>query len=288
MSIKLKSAFVLIFSGVFFLPAFSQGMSATYHLADDLRNNQQYEDALFHYQRVLYFSEGPFREACHLGIAECYANAGNIEKSLQHYDQAYYHANTDSQANEIMLSKASANLLNGRYTHAMIDLYNVHPSDSSMQSRLHFYTGIAFFGNGQYDSAQVRFRKVLPADDTLGRRSIDSLFELNEKYHRLNPKTARIMSMIIPGSGQLYAGNVKEALNSFTITFGFAYLAINTSVRISIVDGLISVFPWFFRYYMGGYNNAAEIAKKKTKEREAQIYQSIMKVFRNSSAGERP
>lgn len=286
MHLKSKSEIVLIliFSIASFQFAAAQDLVGTIELADYHFEKGQYTTALKHYQRVIYFSDDTLLQQSFLGVAQCHSQLNNVEKARQYYDLAYQNTMDDSLANKIMFEKAISNITNERYQYAQVDIFNIFPRNEQERDRMDFFMGITHYKMDQFDSAQVRFKKVLPPTDTLARHKIDSLFALNTKYQRLNPKTARIMSMIIPGSGQLYAGNVKEALNSFLITFGFGYLTYNTSVNISVIDGFVSVFPWFFRYYLGGYNNAAELTKEKINEREDEVLGSVLQVIRQSKA----
>jgi len=81
------------------------------------------------------------------------------------------------------------------------------------------------------------------------------------------PKVAGVLSIVIPGSGQLYAGDYKNAVNSFLLVAVFAAIGTDMFIRYAWYDSLISVFPWFLRYYTGGYKNAMKIAEQKRTEK---------------------
>ena len=93
---------------------------------------------------------------------------------------------------------------------------------------------------------------------------------------RTNPAIPTTMSIIIPGLGQLYLGDLKSALNSFMLTSGFALLFIHTALEYSLIDAAASVLPWYQRYYQGGYENAGKIALKKREKKLTYEYKKIL------------
>jgi len=89
------------------------------------------------------------------------------------------------------------------------------------------------------------------------------------------------MSRIIPGSGQLYAGDIKNGLNSLLLTGGIALLGVHLYNQYSLFDAIMSAFPWFARYYKGGYHKAFEIAYQKRSIRRDRTYKQILKTIEN-------
>ena len=108
---------------------------------------------------------------------------------------------------------------------------------------------------------------------------IDSLFVVLESIKGPKPKKARILSTFLPGLGQLYAGDIKNGINSFVLTGVLFVLGINTAINLTLLDALMTVAPWFQRYYMGGYNRAENIAAEKFKEKQNRVFLSILSVY---------
>ena len=278
MNKKYYIVFLLIFE--FILTGLKgQNLGQTFEMAQMELQTGEYEQAVSLFQRVLFFSDGPYRDKSFLALAECYSHMHESEKALRFYDLAYDNAESDSLANEILFKKASLKLLERRFMPALGDLFLVTSLSRTDSIRLSLYLGTSYFGLKDFDRAQSYFLQCITPADSSSILKIDSLFHRNEKYHRLNPKAAKIMSIIVPGSGQLYTGHIKEGLNSLLLTGALAVLTVNTMIRLSYLDAMVSVFPWFYRYYAGGLNNAEELAMERIQEHESEIYQALLELI---------
>ena len=269
----------LLISEIFLTGLKGQSLDQTFQLAQTETRMGQYELAISLFQRVLFFSDGPYRDKSFLALAECYSHVKESGKALMFYDLAYDNARSDSLANEILFKKAALKLLEGRFMQALSDLFSITPISHSDSLRLNLYLASSYFGIKNFKLARSYFHGCIPPADSSSKKQIDVLFQRNEKYHRLNPKAAKIMSIVVPGSGQLYSGHIKEGLNSLLLTGGLAWLTFNTMIRLSYLDAIVSVFPWFYRYYSGGLSNAGELANERIREHESEIYHALLEVI---------
>jgi hypothetical protein len=130
-----------------------------------------------------------------------------------------------------------------------------------------------------FPESHQSFLLAFDEKETIKKNKIDSLFIVLESIKGPKPKKARILSTILPGLGQLYAGDIKNGINSFILTGGLIVLGINTAINLTLLDALMTVAPWFQRYYMGGYNRAENIAAEKFKEKQNRVFLSILSVY---------
>jgi TM2 domain-containing membrane protein YozV len=112
----------------------------------------------------------------------------------------------------------------------------------------------------------------------LHKQYLNILKELDH-VNRLNPNTAMILSMIIPGTGQFYAGDIKNGLNSLTITSLFLYFTTRSIITVGVLEGFTTVFPIYFRYYTGGFKRAKAIAQQRKEYRRAEIYNKLLSLY---------
>jgi len=263
----------------------AQTLDETYAFANSLFESNNYAFALKTYERVLFFDKSAqYQSDCYYQLGECNLVLGNYQNAENYYDLAYHNVSDDSLKNEIIFRKVISLLLLQRYNDGLIELFQLGNNLNKEQlQRKQFYLGIAYFGKEQFDKSFDIF-KTLVENDSTALTELDILQNKSQKIEKINPKTARILSMIIPGAGQMYAGDFKSGLNSMALTGGIAVFMLVVAINYSFFDAFLSVSPWFTRYYMGGYEGAEKIAIQKKKEKQTEVYQNVLQVIKRSQA----
>ncbi|WP_259015438.1 tetratricopeptide repeat protein [Emticicia fluvialis] len=259
----------------------AQNLKETFDFANQLYEKRDFDGAANTYRRVIFFDKKEeFRKQCYKNIADCLYATQNFEEAADYYELAFYQQKTDSLKAEILFRKLSCFLLTNNFEYAEIELFSLPENLSESQKRRKtFYAAVLHFSTDRYEEAKKEFISLIDSTDLEAKQKIHELFAKNEKISRLNPKTAQTLSMILPGLGQFYAGDVKNGFNSFLLTGGIitwgVLTAINSAARF---DVFITMVPWFQRYYMGGYNKAAIIAENQKKKRRAKVYNQLLDV----------
>ena len=142
------------------------------------------------------------------------------------------------------------------------------------QARRNFYLGILHFSLEEYDEARDYFLRLAPDSATSAR--IEALFLKNHRISRVSPRKAKRLSMLLPGLGQFYAGDVKNGVNSLLLTSGLLYWGGRLLATGAGIDAVFTVLPWFQRYYSGGYNKAAILAEERKLKRRNVIYNQLL------------
>jgi tetratricopeptide (TPR) repeat protein len=259
------------------LPA--QNLDETIKFADNQFKNKELTNALKTYQRALFFSEG--KETLYLfqQIAEISYLVNDYETAQKYFGLAFNQAENDSLKTELLFNKASCQILNRNYQYALMDLFSVTDSSSKILKRLNFYLGTCYFGLEDFSKASNYFKSCVELKD---REEIDNLFS-KKNLSSPSPKTARILSMIIPGLGQAYSHDLKSGLNSLLLTSGLIALGINISLKYSPVDAVFAIIPWYQRYYTGGFGKASEIASRKRQLNRNRVYTRVLKLTGENS-----
>jgi hypothetical protein len=73
-------------------------------------------------------------------------------------------------------------------------------------------------------------------------------------------KTALLLSLFLPGSGQIYAGNLRRGIMDFLVNLGSGYLLYNAVKQQKYVDASLIFFFLVNRFYLGSLNNAQKSA----------------------------
>ena len=242
-----------------------------------------YKLAAMEYNRAIFFGDDR-QDLLYLKIAESYFHLQNYPLSLAFFDKSYYASSADSIQSEAILGKSFCFILKDQYMLALAELMNLKDSlPVNQEIKASFYTGLAYFGTTDYPKAEAAFSSCLT---TMNKKAdvglINQEFEtISKSRKRYNPTTAWFLSLIIPGSGQLYSGEIKEAANSMVLLGGLIYITIRLSVNYSFFEAAITVLPWFQRYYIGGANRAERYAEETYQHKRYNAYLRILQQIDN-------
>lgn len=131
--------------------------------------------------------------------------------------------------------------------------------NSTPEKRL---VAFSYLFNGQYFNALKEFHGL---DEIL-------VQEIKDFINRPKKSATRAMlfSAILPGTGEIYAGNVKQGVQDFLLTFLSGFLLYNSIKNKKYVDaGIIFSFV-FNRFYFGSISNAGHIAQMTNEKLEVQ------------------
>jgi len=93
---------------------------------------------------------------------------------------------------------------------------------------------------------------------------------------RKSPNAALLLSTIVPGTGQLYAGDPWDALNAFALNAGLGTIIFTAMKNEYYLEAaLLFLYP-FRRYYLGNRDNARIAAEKSNRAADQQFRERIM------------
>lgn len=215
--------------------------------------------AMNEYQRALFFCARDQKADLSLKTAECCFASKDFRRARMFLDSAVHYAENSDFATRCEMKKILSFMMEDNFGYALYHLNNLQVDSSlSAYSTKSLYQGICFFGLEQYDKSYEFFLNSIPKTDTQKRNQLKMLYASAKKMNRPNSSIAMVMSIVLPGMGQVYSGDIKNGLNSFLLLGGMAYLATST-----LVPNPVIVVPFFLKYYLGGIVKAGEAAKKK-------------------------
>lgn len=261
------------------LLVYSQDLKQTFDFANELYEKKDYAGAANTYRRVIFFDkQEEYRKRCYKNIADCLYATQSYEEAADYYELAFYQQKTDSTKAEVLFRKLSCFLILGNFEYGEIELVNIPDKlTNEQQRRKTFYSAILHFSTEKYDESKKEFLALVDTNNIEARQKIEQLFVKNDKISRLSPKKAKVLSIILPGLGQFYAGDVKNGLNSLLLTGGVVTWGILAAIGSPApLDIFITMVPWFQRYYMGGYKKAEVIAENQKKKRRSKVYNQIL------------
>lgn len=268
----------LIFSLLFAIRSNAQKLDEVVSFADQQFGLGNFKLAATEYNRAA-FSGAKGQGLIYLKIAKSYFNLNDYPLSITFFDKSYFASSSDSIQSEAILGKAFCYIVQNQHMQALSELLNLKDSLSADQKiTASFYEGIIYFGLDDYQRAEASFSRCLEEMDKKAKIVlIEEEFDAIRKWRkRYNPKTAWFLSLFLPGSGQLYAGEAKEAANSMALLGGLAYITVKLSVKYTFFEAAITVLPWFQRYYLGGANKAEKYAEEAFLHERYNSYRNIL------------
>ncbi len=258
-------------------PSQGQTISQAYVFGNQEFEAGRFVSAIEVYQRVLFFdSTQTYSPSIYARIAHSLYTEKRYAEAANYYDLAYFSTDVDSLKTAYSLQKIASLLFLKQYSFAEVELLDMDTPlqiPSQEKERL-FYEGLTAYAQGQFSTAEVAF-KGLVSDTT----TVHQLFRKNDRISKINPKKAKVLSMILPGLGQLYVGDVKNGLNSMLLTGGLFYLGLRSALNTTFIEGTLSFLPWVQRYYQGGFQKAERIAQEKIQEKRYELLGEILETI---------
>jgi tetratricopeptide (TPR) repeat protein len=249
--------------------------------ADSQYNRGNYDLALKEYQRVG-FHVGFTDPYLLYKLGNCYLSRGDWVSARNYYDQVIRTATHDSLLVYAEFKKISSLIREKSYKKALINLFGIPDSTYQTSSaEIDLLFAITYFGMEDFSTSKQYFQKMVPKD-SVARAKIDSLFNEKKLIMRPSPNLAYALSMIIPGTGQIYSGRIADGINSFLLNEALVVLSIFVAYEYTILDAIISVLPWYYRYYTGGLENAREGAIEERQRRRSRLYKQTLDIIRES------
>ena len=155
--------------------------------------------------------------------------------------------------------------------------YKYYVKDSSLNKKDAYLFPLVYLQNEDWDNA---YKSMLLQSDSITRRKIDSIWQVNfPAFH--NPKTATILSAILPGSGQCYAGKVGFGLINLLGVAGSGYFLAWHLANHYYAIGAITGGGLFSRFYLGGLKTSRNFVEKNNDKKAFIFKQKISTYWMN-------
>ena len=234
----------------------AQSLEESYTLGCELFDLGDLEGASAVLNRVAYFDEeGIYKSDCYYKLAITHLELQEFGMAFKYYEMAIVSCTDLVKANDLILEKSLELIKQKRFLNALQELYSLYDLSPEQQRLNDYLTATALYGNAEYVEAEKYFLALVETQkDSV---AIDEVFsKIDKKLDPRRPGRARNMSYILPGLGQIYAGNVKSSLNSVVLIGAIGVLYLSTVAEYGLISGIITVLPWLSRYHVGGAENA--------------------------------
>lgn len=228
------------------------------NLAKHLSRTGNPDEAITEYKRFLFFHPDDVRAASiYREIAFAYRSQGLWQDAINTLLNAVQSAEDNEEKSEYQLDLAVTLIAVKNYDLAILETIKVilrTPSGPQYRRAL-FLQSIAYIYQFRWEEAREALKNY-SSDESLN-RYFDEAVNLTQK----SPRTAKILSAILPGSGQIYAGDWKGGLNAFALNGVLGYVTVDSILDGLYVDALLWVYFIFQRYYQGNLYRAGKAAE---------------------------
>lgn len=281
---KSSILFSIVFSVLLLQDAGAQDLKRTEELGDHYFQSGQISEALYTYQRAVFFSPETSDAELLLKIANCFEINSDFDRSVEYFDHAYFAENSDSLKLEILFRKAAAFIKTQNYHFALIELLGIDTEEGSLNDqRKSLYLATSYYGLENYPLSRDYFIKSVPEQNGNAIEQIEQIFSRKRNFSKPNPKLAMWLSVFLPGTGQFYAGDWVAGVNSLLLSGTLVGLTFYMTSLYHPIDAILTVLPWFQRYYQGGFGQAEQLAELKRSRNRNIKYQEILDIIEEAN-----
>ena len=264
--------------------------------AEQLFDARTYNLSILEYKRFLFYQ--PHTEMADFAryrIAQAHYYQGNRGYSRQLFGEfmdtfpkspLYYHA-------QLMLGKT--HLDDGEYATARSAFFRILQAkgDERLQVQAQYLRGWCYLHNRNWFKAISEFRDIrqlrgenrdIGSFDAQLERTAIKLADTTLAGTPLplkSPKLAQLLSTVVPGSGQIYAGKTRNGLISLGINVAFFYLLGDSVADKRYVDA-VGIFLVGSRFYWGNRHNAKKWAMEHNRDLEMDVIEQLKSIERET------
>lgn len=251
----------------------AQGIEQTIHLAEVAFEESRYNEAVSYYQRVIFFDQdGKYDSLTIEGLAWSSYLSGDYDLAAKYFRAlSRVEGATSAEVMEIL-----SLIKQGSFLDAKRSVLALRPRDDAESLNKLVLISLIDFQLGNHEQAQRNFSRL---NEMQQMSYSEEVYQQVKKLEKKTKVKAILLSAFIPGAGQVYSRHYKEGFNSMVTITAFGTFYILTIHNYGLAAGLISVLPWFQRYYVGGMNSAADLLQDYKDEQFDLLYNELVKNY---------
>ena len=251
-------------------------------LADHFAKLGNYEAAITEYKRFIFFHPNDIQAATvYHKIGFAYREQGLWQDAILAIRNAVLHADDKDTKSEYQLNLAVVLLASQNYDLARLELIKIalrNPS-GTLHRRALFLQAVAFIYQFRWEEAQ----KILSKETLLryatdsSNEVLDTLFNIAINQKKKSTRVAQVLSAILPGTGQIYAGNWRGGLNAFLLNGALGFVAVDGIFDQNYLDAFMWTYYIFLRYYRGNVSRAGRAVDEFNENASRRAADNILK-----------
>jgi tetratricopeptide (TPR) repeat protein len=228
-----------------------------YKYALNLYQRGEYYDCITELKRLIFFdvSRSYSYEANYL-IGSCYKRGAKIDDAIQHFSVSLMFTKNPGEIYNSKIEIIKCNILR-RTTPAALQILHDMEKDERFKdksSELIYWEGWVYIFEDNWGKAAETFARI---DENHPLKKLSA--ETAEKKYSMS--FAKVISYILPGSGQIYTGHILPGFLSLGWNGILIYFSVHSFYAERIFDGFITT-GFFFRFYKGNIENTEKFVKQ--------------------------
>lgn len=246
--------------------------------AERLANEGKYYSAITEYKRYMFFNPECKSYALYkIGIL--YRKMQEWQKAIDNLSESVSYEKDKKVAEEKRIILGTTLIASGNYNLARLEFIKVYEYSEFNMNRLRalYFSGIAEVYAYDWDSANESFRRYYSECDPSKIQKIESILDdVRNSYKSI--RLAQIFSTIIPGTGQIYAGDMRNGINAFVLNGMLIFFTINSLNKKDYKDALLISSVLLYRYYTGNIYHAGEAVRRYNNEVNRNVSKKILQI----------
>jgi tetratricopeptide (TPR) repeat protein len=279
---RILNRIYLYFLTLITIPLYGKDMAL--NLADRFFDLDFYEEAITEYKRYIHFNAATGEESyAYYKIGLAYRNEHNLKKSLEALEASAQAATRDSVREERKIDIAVTYIAEGKYDKAKFIFLKLLSFSKIPETKrkASLFLSVAYLYTYQWESARDALKIYFEEEgNSVFAESLDSLLSAAEDMNYKSPTTAKWLSTFIPGTGQMYAGNVGDGINAFLLNSANIYFIIYKLLKEEYGNAYIIYFFLFRRYYFGNIYHARKEAIEYNRKLNEHTADSVLTLLR--------
>ncbi len=260
---------------------FAQDMlSVQMDYANNLFESKLYFDAVTEFKRLQFFDSNKMYEYdSNLKIGVSYKKGAKFDKAVEHLTKSINSARSEDERFEAEIELVKANILRKTTDNALNIISQLEGKYITRQKRneLYYWRGWTYMFADNWKMAAFEFDRIDPNHEL-------KILSQNVEGDKYSESLATILSIFIPGSGQIYTGRYLSGLMSLGWNVLWGYTVFNAVDAERTFDAAIVTGLLWERFYRGNIQNAKNFAK----EENIKIANKALRYLQNDYTGKKP
>ena len=252
-----------------------------YRYAEQLFKSGDYQPARREYKRLLFYRpDTAFTDVANYRIAQSYyyQNEPDRAERLFHEFSAIHPNSPLRFQSQLMLGQLHFDA--GEYSQARSSLFELlrASTEPEVVAAAHYLRGWCYIHTTDWNKAISELRQVNTSQ--MGVFRVKKASELADTLlaetplPSKSPQVAGWLSTVVPGSGQLYVGKVKEGIFAAALSGTFIYLAVD-AIRDRRYIGCAGISLVGWQFYWGNRTGAQQLASEYNKRHEQALIEAL-------------